>query len=42
MLNGHQLEYDDVDPELREAAERLGLDEEGVRALQQQMYEQQQ
>lgn len=30
-----------MDPELREAAEKLGLDEEGVRALQQQMYEQQ-
>lgn len=34
-------EYDDVDPELREAAEQMGLNEEGVRALQQQMYEQQ-
>lgn len=30
-----------MDPELREAAEKLGLDEDGVRALQQQMYEQQ-
>jgi hypothetical protein len=27
-------QYDDVDPELREAAEQMGLDEEGVRALQ--------
>jgi len=31
----HERQYDDVDPELREAAEKLGLDEEGVRALQQ-------
>ena len=37
----HEQQYDDVDPELREAAEKLGLDEDGVRALQQQMYEQQ-
>ena len=27
-------QYDDVDPELREAAEQMGLNEEGVRALQ--------
>jgi len=43
MLNmpNEEMDYDDIDPELREAAERMGLDEEGVRALQQQMYEQQ-
>lgn len=37
MLNmpNEEMDYDDIDPELREAAERMGLDEEGVRALQQ-------
>lgn len=38
-----ELNYDqlgDIDPELLEAAQKLGLDEDGIRMLQQQMYQQ--
>ena len=31
-------QYDEIDPELLEAAQKLGLDEDGIRMLQQQMY----
>lgn len=37
------MNYDqlgDIDPELLEAAQKLGLDEDGIRMLQQQMYQQ--
>ena len=37
-----ELNYDqlgDIDPELLEAAQKLGLDEDGIRMLQQQMYQ---
>ena len=36
-----EMNYDqlgDIDPELLEAAQKLGLDEDGIRMLQQQMY----
>ena len=32
MPNEHN-EFDDIDPELLEAAQKLGLDNEGIRAL---------
>lgn len=36
-----QIDFDNIDPELLEAAQKLGLNEEGIMALQRQMYEQQ-
>jgi hypothetical protein len=37
VMNYDQL--GDIDPELLEAAQKLGLDEDGIRMLQQQMYQ---
>ena len=33
-------QFDEIDPEILEAAQNLGLDDEGIRQLQQQMYQQ--
>jgi len=32
-------QFDDIDPQILQAAQELGLDEEGIRELQQQMYQ---
>ena len=31
----NQEDFDDIDPEILEAAQKLGLDDDGIRALQQ-------
>ena len=32
-MKNQQEDYDDIDPEILEAAQKLGLDDDGIRAL---------